>query len=279
MGRDYLLPLTAAFLAAAGISGRLADRRGAGMLAATGLVLVAASFLGLLLLPSDFPYPAFAAMVALNGLGSGLFSAPNATAIMNSVPPGERGAASGVRATFFNSGTSLSIGIFFSLMIVGLAATLPHALTDGLRAHGVDPAAAAAAGRLPPVGSLFAAFLGFNPLGTMLGSDQLSRLPPADANTLTGNTFFPTLIAGPFHTGLVIAFIVAISLTLVAAAASLAGGRRYVHEDEAASGILTRVAGLRPAPADSAGTTAGSGATRAAGPIPIETARARAGAP
>ncbi|MGZ4666238.1 MAG: MFS transporter, partial [Frankiaceae bacterium] len=155
--------------------------------------------------------PAFAALVALNGLGSGLFSAPNATSIMNSVPAADRGAASGARATFFNSGTSLSIGIFFSLMIVGLASTLPQAVTSGLRAHGVDPSAAAAAGHLPPVGSLFAAFLGFNPLGTMLGSDQLSRLSPADANTLTGNSFFPTLIAGPFHTGLVIAFAVAIA--------------------------------------------------------------------
>ena len=231
----YLLPLTAAFLLAAGVSGRMADRRGARALAAVGLLLVAGSFLGLLLLPTDFPYPAFAALVALNGLGSGLFSAPNATSIMNSVPAAERGAASGVRATFFNSGTSLSIGIFFSLMIVGLASTLPQAVTAGLRAHGVDSAAATAAGHLPPVGSLFAAFLGFNPLATMLGSDQLSRLSPADANTLTGNRFFPTLIAGPFHTGLVIAFLVAIALTVVAAAASLAGGRRYVHDDEAAS--------------------------------------------
>ena len=274
----YLLPLTAAFLVAAGVSGRLADRRGSRVLASAGLLLVAGSFLGLLLLPTDFPYPMFAALVALNGLGSGLFSAPNATTIMNSVPATERGAASGVRATFFNSGTSLSIGIFFSLMIVGLASTLPRTLTAGLRAHGVDPAAAAAAGHLPPVGSLFAAFLGFNPLGTMLGANQLGRLPPADAHTLTSTSFFPTLIGGPFHTGLVIAFAVAISLTLVAAAASLAGGRRYVHEEQAAA-PAGQTGGPAAAPA---GHTGGPGATPAgqtSGRARIKSARLRTGAP
>jgi EmrB/QacA subfamily drug resistance transporter len=227
----YLLPLTIAFLVAGPISGAMSDRFGARTFATGGLLLVAASFLGLLLLPVDFNYWAFAALLVLNGVGSGLFSAPNTTAIMNSVPAGQRGAASGMRGTFFNAGSSLSIGIFFSLMIAGLAATLPSTLFNGLTAHQVPSGVAHGIANQPPVGSLFAAFLGYNPVQTLLGSDALSRLPAADRNTLTGREFFPDLISQPFHHGLVIVFSAAIAMSVIGAVASLVRGKRYVYAD------------------------------------------------
>jgi sugar phosphate permease len=228
----YLLPLTVAFLVAGPVSGFLSDRFGARTFATGGLLLVAASFLGLMLLPANFSYGAFAALLVLNGIGSGLFSAPNTTAIMNSVPARQRGAASGMRATFFNAGTSLSIGIFFTMMIIGLAATLPSALTTGLAAHGVPHATAATVGDQPPVGSLFAAFLGYNPISTMLDGLPASATQGADLSALTSKQFFPQLISGPFHHGLVIVFTVAIVMSLIGAAASLFRGGRYIHAEQ-----------------------------------------------
>ena len=227
----YLLPLTVSFLFAGPLSGYFSDRFGARAFATGGLVLVALSFVGLMLLPTDFNYWAFAGLLVLNGIGSGLFSAPNTSAIMSSVPANRRGAASGMRGTFLNSGTSLSIGVFFSLMIVGLAQALPRALTDGLEAHGVSQAVASSIANQPPVGSLFAAFLGYNPLGTMLGALPASATRGADLDTLTSKEFFPQLIAGPFHHGLVIVLTLAILMSLVAAAASLFRGPRYVHAE------------------------------------------------
>jgi MFS family permease len=232
----YLVPLTVAFLVAGPLSGALSDRHGARAFATGGLLLTGASFLGLLLLTTDFPYWAFALLIALNGIGSGLFSSPNSTAIMNSVPAGRRGVAAGMRGTFFNSGATLSIGVFFSLMIVGLAATLPRTLDQGLLAHGVPDQVASQVAQAPPVATLFAAFLGYNPMQTMLGPDVLGSLSASDRSTLTGQQFFPHLIEGPFHHGLAVVFALAIGMTLVAAAASALRGGRYVHEDAPAVG-------------------------------------------
>ncbi|WP_375491022.1 MFS transporter [uncultured Jatrophihabitans sp.] len=228
----YLLPLTIAFLVAGPLSGALSDKFGARTFATGGLLIVALSFLGLMLLPVDFNYWAFAGLLVLNGIGSGLFSAPNTTAIMNAVPARQRGSASGMRATFFNSGTSLSIGIFFSLMIAGLASTLPTALHSGLVSHHVPGAAATTVANQPPVGSLFAAFLGYNPVQQLLGAHTLASLPAGDRTTLTGHSFFPHLISGPFHHGLVIVFAMAIAMSVIGALASLLRGSRYVHVDE-----------------------------------------------
>ena len=228
----YLLPLTAAFLVAGPLSGSLSDRFGARTFATVGLLIVALSFLGLMLLPVDFSYWAFAGLLVVNGIGSGLFSAPNTTAIMNSVPARQRGSASGMRATFMNSGMSLSIGVFFSLMIAGLASTLPHALRSGLLAHHVPAAAASTVANQPPVGSLFAAFLGYNPIQTLLGTQTLSSLPAHDQAALTGHAFFPQLISGPFHHGLLIVFGMAIAMSVIGAFASMLRGTRYVHVDE-----------------------------------------------
>jgi MFS family permease len=222
----YLLPLTVGFLVAGPLSGWLSDHFGPRPFAVGGALVIAASFVGLVLLPVDFPYWVFALLIAVNGIGSGLFSSPNTSAVMGAVPAGQRGAAAGMRGTFFNSGSALSIGIFFSLMVVGLAASLPHTLTTGLEQQGVPADVATRIGGLPPVGSLFAAFLGYNPLASLLGpSGVLAHLPAANAATLTGKQFFPHLISGPFHQGLVVVFLAAAAMSLVAAVASIPQSR------------------------------------------------------
>ncbi len=228
----YLLPLTLGFLVSGPVSGALSDRYGARLFATGGLFVVALTFVALLLIPVDFSYWEFAVILAINGIGSGLFSAPNTTAIMNSVPAHERGAASGVRGTVFNSGSALSIGVFFSLMIVGLANVLPTSLFKGLTAQGVRAHVAHQVAGLPPVGSLFASFLGYNPIQSLLGpSGTLKSLPKSNVDTLTGKEFFPHLMSGPFHHGLVIVFTAATIMTLIGAVASWSRGARYVHDD------------------------------------------------
>jgi len=232
----FMLPLTAGFLLAGPAAGYLSDRFGARLLSTGGLLLVAASFLGLLVLPVDFSYPAFAGLLVLSGIGQGVFSAPNTSAIMSSVPEHQRGVASGMRSTFQNSGTALSIGVFFSLMVAGLARSLPDTLTAGLQAHGVPAVTADAIATLPPVSTLFAAFLGSNPVAHLLGPDVLAGLAPADAAVLTGTEFFPRLITEPFHHGLVTVFTAAAGMALVAAVASASRGRRYFHQEPRPTG-------------------------------------------
>jgi MFS family permease len=223
----YLLPLTVGFLISGPISGILSDRWGARGLATSGLLLSAATFIALLLIPVNFAYPVFAIITFLNGIGSGMFGAPNRATIMGSVPANQRGSASGMAGTVLNAGSSLSIGIFFSLMVAGLAGSLPQALRTGLTAHAVPAAAANTVANIPPVGSLFAAFLGYNPIQTLLGPiGVLAKIPASDAATLTGKSFFPNLIAGPFHDGLVIVFIAAAVMSVIGAVATLAGGGR-----------------------------------------------------
>jgi MFS family permease len=229
----YLLPLTAGFLVAGPLSGRFSDRYGARAFATTGLLVMAGSFFGLLLLPTNFAFPVFAVLVGLNGIGSGLFGAPNLTAIMNSVRPAQRGSAGGINSTLQNSGMVLSIGLFFSLMIIGLAARLPTAMAAGLQSHGVPAATAHQVASAPPVGSLFAAFLGYNPMQTLLApSGALTHLSHAQAASITGKQFFPTLVAGSFHHGLVIVFGLAIGMSIVGAVASLIRGERYIHAEQ-----------------------------------------------
>lgn len=221
----YMLPLTVGFLVAGPVSGYLSDKYGARLFAAAGFVVMAASFAGLLAVPTDFDYWTFALLIFLNGLGGGLFAAPNTSIIMSSVPADARGAASGMRATFQNAGMVLSMGVFFSLMVAGLSGSLPQTLTTGLTAQGVPAQAAHAVAQLPPVGVLFAAFLGYNPIQNLLGHTLLGHLPSANAANLTGREFFPHLISHPFHDGLVVVFSLAIAMSLAAAAASLIRGR------------------------------------------------------
>ena len=253
----FLLPLTAGFLLAGPVSGTLSDRFGARGFATAGMVVFGGSFIGLLLLPTVFPYWAFALLIAANGIGSGMFAAPNTSSIMSSVPARQRGAASGMRSTFQNSGTALSIGVFFSLMIAGLSSTLPTTLTGGLRQHGVSAGVAQHIGSLPPVSSLFATVLGVNPLRHLLtAAGELVRLPAASQHILTGREFFPVLIAGPFHHGLGVVFAVAASLAALAALASLLRGSRYIDpgteppRPAAPPSLAARPAGAAREPAD-----------------------------
>jgi MFS family permease len=216
----YILPLTIGMLLAGPTSGYLSDRFGARWFATGGMIGAAISFGLLALLPTDFAYPVFAVVLFLNGVSMGLFASPNRAAVMNSLPPSDRGAGGGMNQTFQNSAQVLSIGIFFTLMILGLASTLPHAMASGLQAHGVPAHTAQVAAHLPPVSILFAAFLGYNPIQHLLGSSVLTHLSHAQQSLLTGRSFFPHLISAPFRDGLHEAFAFAIVACLVAAAAS-----------------------------------------------------------
>src|SRR5215470_11562115 len=224
-----MLPLTIGFLIAGPISGWLSDRFGARPFATGGMLVAALSFLLLEMLPVNFEYWQFASILLLNGIGMGLFASPNRAGIMNSLPREYRGVGAGMSATFQNSAMVLSIGIFFTLIILGLAASLPAALSHGLIAQGVPRADAARIAALPPVSIMFAALLGYNPVQTLLGP-ALTKLPASHAAYLTGHTFFPSLISASFAHGLAIAFDFAIAACLIAAAASLLRGKRYVHE-------------------------------------------------
>ncbi len=215
-----MLPLTIGLLVSGPVSGWLSDRFGARLFATGGMLISAVSFGLLLLLPTDFAYPAFAGSLLLAGIGMGLFASPNRAGVMNSLPAGDRGAGGGMNQTFQNSAQVLSLGVFFTLMILGLAASLPHAMSAGLQAHGIAAATAQHVADLPPVSILFAAFLGYNPIQQLVGDHALSAVSASDHATLTGSSFFPQLISGPFQTGLHAAFSFAIVACLIAAAAS-----------------------------------------------------------
>ena len=221
----YLVPLTIGFLVSAPLSGVLSDRYGAKAFTAGGALLTALSFFLLLFLPVDFPYWLFALIIVLNGFGSGLFASPNRAEMMNSVPADQRGAAGGMIATFQNTAFVLSIGIFFSLMVAGLSSKLPTAMFGGLTAQGIPASAAHQISHLPPIGVLFAAFLGYNPMQQLLGP-LLTHLPAGHAAYVTGRQFFPHLITAPFHDGLGVAFAFAIAANVIAAIASLLTGQR-----------------------------------------------------
>jgi MFS family permease len=234
----YMLPLIVGMLIAGPTSGYLSDRFGARWFATGGMLGAALSFYLLALLPIDFSYPLFAAILFLNGVSMGMFASPNRAAVMNSLPAGDRGAGGGMNQTFQNSAQVLSIGIFFTLMIFGLSSSLPAALTAGLKAHGVAAATAAGVAHLPPVSILFAAFLGYNPIQHLVGAHALSGLSPANHAALVGHSFFPHLISVPFRTGLHEAFAFAIVACLIAAAASLMRGGKYQYEAPAAPATL-----------------------------------------
>ena len=227
----FMLPLTVGFLTAGPLSGYLSDRFGARPFAVSGMLAAALSFGLLELLPINFSYIWFAALIFINGLSMGLFASPNRAAVMNALPPEQRGQGSGMAATIMNSAMVLSIGIFFTLIIVGLSAQLPTTLYHGLTAHGVPAEAARRVADLPPTSSVFSAFLGYNPVQSMLApTGVLAHLRPDQAAFLTGRSFFPKLIAVPFGHGLHEALDFALAACLVAAAASAMLGRQYFYQ-------------------------------------------------
>jgi hypothetical protein len=237
----YLIPLTIGFLLSAPLSGILSDKFGAKAFTIGGALLTAASFLALAFLPVDFSYWLFALLILVNGLGTGLFVSPNRAEMMNAVPADQRGAAAGMITTFMNSASVLSIGIFFSLMVAGLSSKLPATMLSGLHAQGVPVDKAIALSHLPPIGVLFAAFLGYNPMQQLLGP-LLSHLNPAHAAYLIGREFFPHLITGPFHDGLGVAFGFAIAACVIGAIASAFTGQRKKGRAESVGSELAAVA-------------------------------------
>jgi MFS family permease len=226
-----MLPLTVGMLISGPVSGILSDRYGARGFATGGMVATAATFVWLWLLPIDFGYVEFAGVLLVLGISFGMFASPNRAAVMNSLPAEDRGAGGAMNQTFQNSAQVLSVGIFFSLMIAGLATNLPHTLSLGLHQHGVPLRRAIAIGHTPPVSVLFAAFLGYNPVQSMVGQHVLNHLHAHNRDVLTGRSFFPHLISGPFRDGLHTAFTFAIIACLIAALASALRGGIYRHGD------------------------------------------------
>ncbi len=226
-----MLPLTVGFLIAGPLSGYLSDQFGARYLATGGMLGAAFSFVLLMTLPVNFSYWGFAAILLLSGISMGAFASPNRAAVMNSLPARDRGAGGGMNATFQSSAQVLSIGVFFTLMIVGLSTALSVTLTQGLIAHGIPTSVAHRIGNLPPVSILFAAFLGYNPIKSLVGTKALSHLTATNRSDLVGHSYFPHLISAPFHSGLTSAFIFGVVVLLIAAGASWSRGAKYVHED------------------------------------------------
>jgi EmrB/QacA subfamily drug resistance transporter len=249
----YLLPLLIGFICMGPLSGWLSDRFGARFFSTVGMLLQAGGFLLLTFLPANFNYLWFALLLLVLGIGQGMFSAPNTSSVMNSLPPEQRGVGSGMRATFQNAGSLASIGIFFSIVIAGLAASLPQTLTGGLTSAGVPAAAASQVAHLPPTSALFAAFLGYNPMANLLPARVLHILPAASQANLLGHSYFPNLISPPFLLGLHGAFYLSAALCLIAAGASALRGRRYIHGQQPPSDTtdpLTSVGSVQaPAPA------------------------------
>ena len=227
----YMIPSSIGFLMSGPLSGRLSDRFGARYFATSGMVLAALTFGLMLALPVNFAYPLFAVVIFFNGLAMGMFAAPNIAAVMNSVPPRHRGASSGMLSTLNNMGMPLSMGIFFSLMILGMNATVPAAMYSGLTQHGIPAQIAQQLSSAPPVGYLFAAFLGYNPLATLIPSSVLQTLPAGQAATITSRAFFPQLIAGAFHHGIAEVFIFSMLMCVIAAGVSWLRGGKYVYRE------------------------------------------------
>jgi len=242
----YLVPMTLAVLVSAPLSGVLSDRMGAKAFTVGGPLLSAAAFVGLIVLPVNFPYWLFALLIALNGFGAGLFSAPNRAEMMNAVPADSRGAAGGMIATFMNAASVLSIGVFFSLMVTGLASTLPHSMFSGLTAQGVPASYASTIAHEPPIGVLFASFLGYNPMQQALGP-VLHHMPAAHAAYLTGRQFFPMLISGPFHDGLGVAFGFALAACVLGAIFSAFTGKPRLQPEHESLGSELAAAELAAA--------------------------------
>ncbi|HJX47318.1 MAG TPA: MFS transporter [Gaiellaceae bacterium] len=228
----YMIPFMVGFVVSGPISGRLSDKYGARPFATGGMLLSGAMYAAMMAFPANFSYWPFAAVMFVQGIGGGLFAAPNTASIMNSVPARHRGAASGMRVTFAQSGMPLSMGLFFTLLVIGLNAKVPSAMDRGLLAHGVSPAAATQLSHMPPLGYMFAAFLGINPLKSLLGPKVLAHLTPAQTATITGRSFFPHLIGPPFKDALLLILAFAVAMSVIAAIASALRGEKYIYVDE-----------------------------------------------
>ncbi len=226
----FMLPLTAGFIIMGPLSGWLSDKYGSRWFATSGMLLIALSFLMLAMLPFNFEYPVFAIALLIMGLGNGMFGAPNIAAIMNSVPPEDRGVASGMRSMLQNSGMVVSMALFFTIVIVSLTHLFPPVLVSSLADAGV-PELIIPMSTIPPTGALFAAFLGYNPVQAILvtvPASIVAGISAATLATLTGTTWFPTTLAQAFMPSLRISFYIGALLSVIAAILSVMGGTRAV---------------------------------------------------
>ncbi len=228
----YTMPMLIGFIVSGPASGWLSDRFGARAFATGGMLMTAVGFVALTFLPGDFNRWIFFALLLFMGIGMGLFAAPNTTSIMNSVPPQARGVASGMRGTFQNAGQMVSIAFFFSVLTAGLASTLPDVMYKGLSQNGLSTALSHQISQLPPIGVLFAAFLGYNPMRSLVPASAAAHLSAHTQAVLFGKEFFPHLILPAFMDGLRLAFYVSAALSVIAAVASLLRGKRYIHGEE-----------------------------------------------
>ncbi len=250
-----VVPLTLGFLVSGPLSGALSDRFGARVFATWGMILTAAAFALFEVLPTNFSYWVFSVLLFATGIVMAMFGSANRAAVMNSVPPADRGAGAGLNNTFQNAGQVVSTGLFFTLMTVGLAGSLPAGLYQGLIAHGVPPATALHISHLPPVSTIFSAYLGYNPVLHLVGAHVLAQLPATQQSVLLGRGFFPSIISGPFRAGLHTALDFGIAASLLAAAASWVRGKKEPAGQLAHDGSMAV-----PGSADDAVAEAGSNA-------------------
>jgi hypothetical protein len=229
------------------------------------MVVTAATFLALSSLPYDFSYLPFAVIIFIMGLGGGMFGAPNTASIMNAVPAEHRGAASGMRATLQNTGQTVSLAIFFTVIITGLSNSLPSALSNAMTNSGV-PQLAGAFTSISPTSALFSAFLGYNPVQSILTLPQLSsvvsQIPQSTLTYLEGQTFFPNAIAPAFISALGLAFYIGAALSVAAAVASLLRGRVFIHEEELHAQPTPSPAGANPEVVGAGAVASNEGAKR-----------------
>jgi MFS family permease len=228
----YMMPMMIGFFVMGPLSGKLSDRYGARFFSTGGMVLTVIGFMLLTLLPANFGYGIFIVILLILGCGMGMFAAPNTTAIMNSVPAAQRGATSGMRATFQNAGMAMSMTLYFTIIILGLAHNLPPILYKGLVNSGVPAVVAQKVAGLPPTTALFSAFLGYNPMAQLINSSTLASLPAATRTMILGNHFFPLTIEPAVMSSLRLAFYISAGMSAVAAVASFLRGKRYVHGEE-----------------------------------------------
>ncbi|MFA5925807.1 MAG: MFS transporter [Parcubacteria group bacterium] len=217
----FILPLTAGLFITGPIGGYFSDRFGSRYFTVGGMLVSALAFIGLLFLPINFSYPVFALIIFILGAGMGIFFSPNTAVIMNSVPPEHRGVASGMRSTFLNVSNSMGIVIVFALITIGLSSSLPGTLDQSLIKEGIPVPTAQAVSHLPPTNAIFAAFLGYNPLGSLVPGQVLNSLSDSARNDLLGHEFFPSILSGPFRKGTILVFSISAALSLFAALASL----------------------------------------------------------
>jgi len=227
----YMLPMMGGFFIMGPVCGRLSDRYGARFFATGGMVISVIGFVLLNILPFNFGYPAFFVILLMLGIGMGMFAAPNTSAIMNSVPPAQRGVSSGMRSTLQNTGMALSMALYFTILIIGLSQSLPPALNTSLTNAGVPAPVSQQISEMPPTAALFAAFLGYDPMQSLLGTQVMSSLPDATQKVLSSTSFFPQTIAPAVMSSLHIAFYISAVLSAIAVIASALRGKRYVHED------------------------------------------------